>query len=110
MSRILIYTMVFSLTFLDVGCVLFLAKEMRYLLSATDRSTQEDVRQHLGQPLRITVNKTGEAVWAYRVRERVEGGNNAWTMEGVWWCDDYTLAFDAHGILRHWTHRSEICD
>ena len=110
MRRIFIYTMVFSLILLDVGCVLFLAKEMRYLLSATDRATQEEVRQHLGEPLRMTSNKTDEAVWTYRSRERVEGGNNAWTMVGVWWCDDYTLTFDAQSILRHWTHTSQICN
>ena len=110
MRRIVIYAMVLSLTLFDVSCVLFLAKETRYLLSATDHATQEDVRQHLGQPLGVTSNKTGEVLWAYTVRERVEGGNNAWTMVGVWWCDDYTLTFDAQGILRHWTHRSRICD
>jgi len=107
--RVLINVMVLSLTLGGVGCVLFLAKETRYLLSAADRATQEDVRQHLGQPLRVTSHQTGEAVWAYRVRERVEGGNNAWTMVGVWWCDNYTLTFDAQGILRHWTHTSQRC-
>ena len=101
--------MILSLALVGVGCVLFLAKETRYLFSATDRATQEEVRQHLGQPLRVSPNKTGGAVWAYRVRERVEGGNNAWTMVGVWWCDNYVLTFDAQGILRHWTHESEIC-
>ena len=94
---------------MKLGAFLFLAKETRYLLSATDRATQEEVRQHLGPPLRVTSNKTGEGVWAYRVRERVEGGNNAWTMVGVWWCDNYTLTFDPQGILRHWTHESQIC-
>src|SRR5690349_3728929 len=86
---ILVHAIVFSLTLAGVGCVLFLAKETRYLLSATGRATQEEVRQHLGEPLRVTSNKAGEGVWVYRVRERVEGGNNAWTMVGVWWCDDY---------------------
>ena len=106
---ILVHAIVLSLTLVGVGCVLFLSKETRYLLTATDRAMQEEVLQHLGQPLRVTSNKTGEVVWAYRVRERVEGGNNAWTMVGVWWCDDYTLTFDAQGILRHWTHESQIC-
>ena len=58
--RVLINVMVLSLTLGGVGCVLFLAKETRYLLSATDRATQEEVRQHLGQPLRVTSNKLGE--------------------------------------------------
>ena len=108
--RVLMNATILSLTLVGVGCVLFLAKETRYLLSATDRATQEVVRQHLGQPLRVTSNKSGEAVWAYHIRELVKGGNNAWTMVGTWWCDDYTLTFDAQGILRHWTHKSRICD
>jgi hypothetical protein len=109
MMKVFINLMILSLILVGVGCVLFLSKEARYLLSATDRATQEEVRQHLGQPLRVASNKTGEAVWAYRVRERVEGGNNAWTMVGVWWCDNYTLTFDPQGILRHSTHESQIC-
>jgi hypothetical protein len=107
--RVLIHAIVLSLTLVEVGCVLFLAKESRYLFSATDRATQEEVRQHLGQPLRVTSNKTGEAVWVYRVRELVESGQTAWVLEETWWCDDYTLTFDVQGILRHWTHNSQIC-
>jgi hypothetical protein len=107
--RVLINAMVLSLTLVGVGCVLFLAKETRYLLSATDRATQEEVRQHLGQPLRVESNKTGEAVWVYHIREFEQGGSSVYDMTGDWWCDDYTLTFDAQGILRHWTHESQKC-
>jgi hypothetical protein len=89
---------------------LFLAKETRYLLSATDRATQGEVQQYLGQPSQMTTDETGEAVWTYHIREFVQGGNNAWTMSGTWWCDSYTLNFDAHGILRHWVHESQKCN
>lgn len=37
------------------------------------------------------------------IRER---GNNIWTITGYWW-DEYVLAFDEHGVLRHWTDKSE---
>ena len=107
--RALIHAIVLSLALVEGGCVLFLAKETRYLFSATDRATQEEVRQHLGQPLRVTSNKTGEAVWTYQVRELVKGAQVSYVMVGTWWCDDYTLTFDAQGILRHWTHNSQIC-
>jgi hypothetical protein len=93
-----------------MGCVVFLAKETRYLLSATDRATQEDVQRDLGQPSRIMTDETGKTVWNYHIREYVQGGNNAWTMAGTWWCDDYTLTFDEHGILRFWTHESQRCN
>jgi hypothetical protein len=107
--RVLIHAMVVSSAFVGVGCGLFLAKETRYLLSATDRAKEEEVREHLGQPLRVTSNQTGEAVWAYQIRESARGGNDAATTVVTWWCDDYTLTFDAQGILRHWTHSSQKC-
>ena len=107
--RALIHAIVLSLALVEGGCVLFLAKETRYLFSATDRATQEEVRQHLGQPLRVTSNKTGEAVWTYHIREFVQGGSNVYDMTGNWWCDGYVLTFDVSGILRDWTHTSRKC-
>lgn len=108
--RVIVNALILSLTIVAIGCVLFLAKETRYLLSATDRATQEEVQQYLGQPSQMTIDETGEAVWTYHIREFVQGGNNAWTMAGTWWCDNYTLNFDAHGILRHWMHESQKCN
>jgi len=108
--RVLVNPLILSLTILASGCVWFLAKETRYLLSATDRATQEEVQQYLGQPSQMTIDETGEAVWTYHIREFVQGGNNAWTMAGTWWCDDYTLNFDEHGIFRHWMHESQKCN
>ena len=107
--RVIVNVLTLSVTIVAIGCALFLAKETRYLLSATDRATQEEVQQYLGQPLRMTTDERGEAVWTYQVREFVQGGNNAWTMAGTWWCDNYTLNFDTHGILRHWVHASHKC-
>jgi hypothetical protein len=93
------------LTIVTIGCVWFLAKETRYLVSATDRATQEEVQRYIP-----TTDETGKAVWTYHIREFVQGGNNAWTMAGTWWCDDYTLNFDEHGILSHWIHESQRCN
>jgi hypothetical protein len=98
-----------SLALLGAGCMLFLAKETRYLLSATDRATQGEVRQHLGPPARVTTDKAGNAVWSYEIREFVQGGNVSYEMTGSWWCDEYTLYFDAHGVLRNWAHASQKC-
>ena len=98
-----------SLALLGAGCILFLAKETRYLLSATDRATPSEVRQHLGLPSRATTDKEGKAVWIYEIREFVQGGNITYEMTGSWWCDEYTLYFDTHGVLRNWTHKSQKC-
>jgi hypothetical protein len=108
MKRLLRLIGVVSCTLATVGCLLFLSKETRYLRSATDRASQEDVRRYLGPPAHVT-SKTGETLWVYRIRNYVEGGNNAWTMVGTWWCDEYVLRFDDREILRHWTHTSQRC-
>jgi hypothetical protein len=109
MIKILIHAIVLNVILVGSGCALFLAKETRYLLSATNQATQQEVRQHLGQPFLITSTKAGETVWAYHIREFVQGSNNAWTMTGDWWCDEYVLTFDVSGILRDWTHTSQKC-
>ena len=101
--------LVISMTLTGSGCVLFLPKETVYLLSAKDRATQREVRQHLGQPSMVTSTKAGEALWTYHIQEFVQGGNSVWDMTGDWWCDDYTLIFNTQGILRHWTHTSQKC-
>lgn len=106
---VLVNTLILTLTIVATGCVLFLAKETRYLMSATDRATQKEVQQHLGQPSRMTTDETGAPIWTYHIREFVQGGNNAWTTAGSWWCDDYTINFDSHGVLRHWRHQSQKC-
>jgi hypothetical protein len=95
----------FSLIILTIGCAVFIPKETRYLESAQDRATQEEVRQQLGAPALTASNEKGEAVWVYRVREEQPG--NRWTSAGLW-CDEYVLTFDQQAILRQWTHRSEF--
>jgi hypothetical protein len=107
--RIAVFTIVFSFGLGLGACQLFLSKEARYLLSARNQAAEQDVRRNLGEPLRIMSNKNQETLWVYEFREFVQGGNNAWTMTGSWWCDDYTLTFDEHHILRDWTRTSRKC-
>ncbi|HXF94099.1 MAG TPA: hypothetical protein VNK46_15195 [Nitrospiraceae bacterium] len=87
------------------GCGLVIPKETRYLELAQDRATQEDVRQELGDPQRMAVTQDGELVWVYEVRQLEPGSQNTWATTGSW-CDEYTLRFDADGVLRQWTHKS----
>jgi hypothetical protein len=91
---------------LGAGCGLFLAKETAYLQSAQDRATQQEVREQLGQPVWAGSPRTGETVWVYHIREAEKGSNDSSTITGSW-CDEYVLTFDAEGVLRRWTHRSQ---
>src|SRR5215475_10657631 len=95
----------FSLLIFAVGCAGFIPKETRYLESAQDRATQEEVRQELGAPTLTLSNDKGEVLWVYHVREQQPG--NRITAPGMW-CDEYVLMFDQQAILRQWTHRSEF--
>ena len=89
------------------GCALFLAKETVYLRSAQDRATQQDVRGHLGEPVWAGSPRAGETVWVYQIRESEMGSNDSLPIITAFWCDEYVLTFDAQGVLRRWTHRSQ---
>lgn len=104
--RTSIKTMFVGLTLLITGCALFVAKETLYLESSRDRASQEEVRQHLGKPKFVSFSKAGDQIWVYQIKASEKGGNNDWSVTGSW-CDEYVLTFDQHGILRHWTHKSQ---
>jgi hypothetical protein len=91
------------------ACPLFLSKETRYLISSKGVATEQDVRDHLGEPVRISAEQNHQTLWIYETREYVEGGNNSWTMTGSWWCDHYQLTFDEQRILRDWKHSTRRC-
>ncbi|HEV8540329.1 MAG TPA: outer membrane protein assembly factor BamE [Nitrospiraceae bacterium] len=95
-----------ALILLAAGCALFIPQETRYLQSAQDQATQEEVRQHLGTPALVTSTQGGEAVWVYEVYQKEPGSQQSWAAFGSW-CDEYILTFDRQGILRNWTHKSE---
>jgi hypothetical protein len=88
------------------ACAAFVAKETRYLESAQDRATQQEVRQHLGKPYQVATSKNGSPIWVYHVYYEDPGPYNPWGTAGTW-CDEYVLMFDKEGILRDWTHKSE---
>ncbi|MBI4401848.1 MAG: hypothetical protein HY581_09480 [Nitrospirae bacterium] len=96
-----------SLAVIGTGCALFIPKETLYLRSATDRATQEEVKQELGPPRLMSSTQTGESVWVYEVREIEPGSQNTWATAGSW-CDEYVLTFDGQGILRRWAHRTQF--
>jgi len=95
----------FGLALIVIGCALIVAKESRYLQSAQDRATQEEVKLRLGTPKLTTTTPTGESLWVYEVREIEPGSQNTWSTAGSW-CDEYRLTFDGQGVLRQWTHKS----
>jgi hypothetical protein len=91
---------------LGLGCEVFVAKETLYLHGAQDRATQEEVRQHLGNPHLTSTSKDGDPIWVYQVYLQDPGTQNVWGTPGTW-CDEYVLTFDKQGVLRRWTHKSE---
>jgi hypothetical protein len=96
-----------SLALLGTGCALFVPKETLYLKSAQDRATQTEIRQRLGEPRGIERSAAGESRWRYEIYDVEGGSQQSWAATGSW-CDRYVLSFDAHGILRHWTHTSYL--
>jgi len=94
-----------GLALMLIGCSLFVPKETRYLQSAQDQATQEEVQQQLGAPKQMTTTPAGESLWLYEVREIEPGAQNSWATAGSW-CDEYRLTFDQGGVLRQWTHKS----
>ena len=99
-----------TLMFATVGCSLFLSAESRYLMSVKNRATESDVRQHLGKPMTVTSDESGQKILIYLVRRQIQQGtNNAWTTVDAWQCDTYTLTFDNQQILRAWQRTSEEC-
>ena len=51
------------------GCAIFLDEETRYLRSAQNHATQQEVRNRLGGPMWIMSSRTGETVWVYQIRQ-----------------------------------------
>jgi hypothetical protein len=105
--RILMQAALVGLALLGLGCALFTDKEVSYLQSAENRATQDEVRERLGRPQRVVSTPTGEAVWVYEVRDLEPGSQSTWSTKGSW-CDEYVLTFDAGGVLRAWTHKSQF--
>src|SRR5262249_61621097 len=95
----------FSLVILSVGCSSLVPRETRYLQSAQDNATQEDVRQQLGAPALTASNEKREVIWVYQVLAQQSGSR--WTAPGMW-CDEYVLTFDEQTILRQRTYRSDV--
>ena len=95
-----------SLVLTETGCGLIQEREALYLKSAQNRATQEEVRHRLGEPRGIE-RSGGESRWLYEIYDVEGGSQQSWAAAGSW-CDRYVLSFDAHGILRRWTHSSYL--
>ncbi|MGQ0810762.1 MAG: hypothetical protein ACT4OO_05995 [Nitrospiraceae bacterium] len=88
-----------------IGCSVFVPEESRYLRTAADQATQDQVRQRLGQPATTSFSQGGQSVWVYEVRQLEPGSQSSWSAAGSW-CDEYALTFDKGGVLRQWAHKS----
>ena len=99
--------MLVSLICLAAGCTWFIPKESLYLVSALDRTSQDEVQQHFGNPRAVVVAPSGEVEWLYEIRDVEPMSQSSWSTLGSW-CDEYRLVFDQAGVLRGWTHRSYL--
>ncbi len=104
--KILMRALFVGLVLLGASCSVLIPKETRYLESAQDRATQEEVRKKLGQPKYTAATPTGEPVLVYQFMWQDPSNQNSWGAPGTW-CDEYVLTFDRQDILRNWTHKSE---
>ena len=95
-----------GLALVGSGCMLFVAKETLYLQAAQDRATQPAVRERLGVPWQTASTLGGETVWVYAVWEEHPG--SLWNSTDIMWCDEYVLTFNHQGVLRRWTHKSQL--
>nr|MBI3613918.1 hypothetical protein [Nitrospirota bacterium] len=72
-----------------------------FLSSATDRATQEDIRQRLGQPTVKTPLNGGGELWGYHMTYASYAGGAGKTS-----CFEYRLTFDKQKVLRQWESRA----
>lgn len=87
------------------GCAIVQGKESAFLRTADGYATQDEVRQKLGLPSSMTVSRSGEAIWIYRIWDWQPG--NRLTAPGAW-CEEYVLGFDRQTVLQEWTHESHF--
>jgi len=88
------------LTMLLLACTPWLEG---FLSSATDRATQEDVRQRLGQPTLKSQLPEGGELWAYHMTYASYAGGAGKTS-----CFEYQLVFDKQKVLRQWN--AQACE
>lgn len=86
-----------------VGCSVLISNETKFLESAQDHATQQEVRAQLGEPAVTAVKEEGTSVWVYRIKTEQTGSRI--TAPGTW-CDEYVLTFDRAAVLRRWTRQS----
>src|SRR5437867_11846851 len=87
-----------GLALIVIGCALIVAKESRYLQSAQDRATQEEVKLQLGAPKLTTTTPAGESLWVYEVREIDQGGQTTGASAGPG-CGEYRPRCDGRAGL-----------
>jgi len=91
------------------GFALFLVSclpsQWEYLVEATDRATEDEVRTRMGTPALTKAMPDGDSVWTYRYEVRSSWVGNRGDMVGGSPCIEYALTFDAQEILRHWVRR-----
>ena len=91
-----------ALSLFFVSCVPW---QWEYLITATDRATQDEVRQKMGAP-NLTKSLDGiESIWTYRYEVSSSFLFRRGDMIGGSPCIEYVLDFDATHVLRYWVRQ-----
>lgn len=79
--------------------------QWEYLIEASDRATQDQVKKRMGSPSKTKDMRDGDSVWTYRYEVRSSLVGRRGDMVGGSPCIEYVLTFDAQEILRWWVRR-----
>jgi len=91
-----------ALSLLLVSCVPW---QWEYLINATDRVTQDDVKKRFGDPLLAKNLDEGDSIWTYRYEVSSSFWMRRGDMVGGQRCIEYLLTFDIEEVLRYWVRQ-----
>src|SRR5262245_9534458 len=81
-----------GLTLMTLALVACEGREERYFRKNVNRTSQDAVARQFGPPHRAHELTTGDTVWTYESRDRLD-------------CTAYILRFDQKKVLRDWKER-----
>jgi hypothetical protein len=82
-----------------------LPSQWEYLVQASGRAMQSEVKERLGAPRTTRDLEDGGSVWTYRYESSGSWIGQRGDMVGGTRCIEYVLTFDGKGVLGHWVRQ-----
>jgi len=82
-----------------------LPSQWEYLVRATDRATEDEVRNRFGVPYAIKTFEDLTSSWTYRYERKSSWTQRRGDMIAGAPCIEYELTFDRQEVLRSWVRR-----